>query len=137
MEEEEIDDDAIEALFAQLEEDLKNEDPSIFDGLDDGDEITEEDLAKLDQEIAEVFDLGDDEDHDVDAKDEDEDEDEEEDEDEDEEEEEEPVKLRNWQLRRLAFALKIGRRKTNVSLSFCLTTYNEFWAVICTYDMLS
>lgn len=34
----------------------------------------------------------------------------------DNEEEEVPVKLRNWQLRRLAYALKDGRRKTSVSL---------------------
>ncbi|KAM6587832.1 hypothetical protein CsatA_010437 [Cannabis sativa] len=106
VDEDEIDEDAIEALFAQLEEDLKKADPSLFEGEDDDEEISEEDLAKLDEELARVFDMTDD-DLDVDEDDEDEDEDE-------EEEEEEPVKLRNWQLRRLASALKIGRRKTNI-----------------------
>jgi hypothetical protein len=34
----------------------------------------------------------------------------------DDEEEEKPVKLRNWQLRRLASALRTGRRKTSVGI---------------------
>lgn len=114
--EEEEDDDAFEALFAQLEEDLKKDDPSLFDG---DDEITEEDLAKLDaelaaidEEIAEVFDMAG-----YEIEDRDDDDEEilvEVDEDEDEDEEEQPLQLRNWQLRRLALALKTGRRKTNV-----------------------
>ena len=112
--EDDIDEDAFEALFSQLEEDLKNEDPS----LDDGDEeISEEDLAMLVQELAEA--LGDD---DIPMSDSSADDTEsgniaEEDEDKEEEEEEErPVKLRNWQLRRLASALKAGRRKTSVRM---------------------
>lgn len=36
------------------------------------------------------------------------------------EEEEMPVKLKNWQLRRLAYALKDGRRKTGVSLTLLM-----------------
>lgn len=36
------------------------------------------------------------------------------------EEEEMPVKLKNWQLRRLAYALKDGRRKTSVSLTLVM-----------------
>lgn len=112
--EDDIDEDAFEALFSQLEEDLKNEDPSLDDG---DDEISEEDLAMLVQELAEA--LGDD---DIPMSDSSADDTEsgniaEEDEDKEEEEEEErPVKLRNWQLRRLASALKAGRRKTSVRM---------------------
>lgn len=112
--EDDIDEDAFEALFSQLEEDLKNEDPTLDDG---DDEISEEDLAMLVQELAEA--LGDD---DIPMSDSSADDTEsgniaEEDEDKEEEEEEErPVKLRNWQLRRLASALKAGRRKTSVRM---------------------
>ena len=112
--EDDISEDAFEALFSQLEEDLKNEDPSLDDG---DDEISEEDLAMLVQELAEA--LGDD---DIPMSDSSADDTEsgniaEEDEDKEEEEEEErPVKLRNWQLRRLASALKAGRRKTSVRM---------------------
>ncbi|KAL5559319.1 hypothetical protein UlMin_035530 [Ulmus minor] len=108
--EEVIDEDAFEALFSQLEEDLKKDDPS-FEG-DDGEEISEEDLAKLEKELARAFgeiDIV----EDMDGEDEDGD-NAEEDEDEDEEEEEEPVKLKTWQLRRLASALRTGRRKTSI-----------------------
>lgn len=111
--EDDLDEDAFEALFSQLEEDLKNDDPS----LDDGDEeISEEDLARLEQELAEALgdvDMGmlnsaaDDTESDNDAEENDDDE---------EEEEERPVKLRNWQLRRLASALRAGRRKTSVGI---------------------
>ncbi|XP_078432372.1 overexpressor of cationic peroxidase 3 [Wolffia australiana] len=97
-----MDEDAFEKLFAQLEEDLKNENLS-FDDLDD--EISVEELEELERELAAA--LGDDdgdEDDDVDDDDEDS---------EDEEEIRMP-KLRNWQLRRLATALKTGRRKTNI-----------------------
>lgn len=110
--EDDIDKDAFEALFSQLEEDLKNEDSSLDNG---DDEISEEDLAMLVQELAEA--LGDD---DIPMSDSSADDTEsgniaEEDE-EEEEEEERPVKLRNWQLRRLASALKAGRRKTSVRM---------------------
>ncbi|MCL7028668.1 hypothetical protein MKW94_004439 [Papaver nudicaule] len=119
-----IDEDAIEALFNQLEEDLKG-DGSFEDGDED---LTEEDLARLEKELKEAFgedaDLfemlqlsGEDIQSSDGAEDEDEDEDEEEEEDDDDDEddeEESPVQLKNWQLRRLATALKIGRRKTSI-----------------------
>ncbi|EYU32336.1 hypothetical protein ABFS82_05G140200 [Erythranthe guttata] len=119
-ENENVDEDAFEALFLMLEEDLKN------DELNGNDEISEEELAKLEQELAEA--LEDDElfgafqsitnneedadeddgvDGDVDGSEVD-------DEFEDEEEEEKPIKLKNWQMRRLAYALKTGRRKTSI-----------------------
>lgn len=54
------------------------------------------------------------------GEDEDEEDDEEVQEDDDgeaeDEEEEEEVKLKNWQLKKLAFALKSGRRKVSVSV---------------------
>ncbi|OVA00463.1 Homeobox domain [Macleaya cordata] len=114
-----IDEDAIEALFNQLEEDLRN-DPS----LDDGDEeLSEEDLARLEKELEEA--LGDDDallemfkssaegmENNDDTEGEEEEEEVEEEEDDDEEER--PLELKNWQLRRLASALKIGRRKTSI-----------------------
>ncbi|XP_010541627.1 PREDICTED: protein OVEREXPRESSOR OF CATIONIC PEROXIDASE 3 [Tarenaya hassleriana] len=123
---EEGDDDPFEALFNMLEEDLKNDD----DG-DDGEEISEEDLDAFAQELADLLDVGDDdgsitlsgsaagdahdgeevvgEGHD--------------DDDDDSEEDERPLKLKNWQLRRLAYALKAGRRKTsikNLAAELCL-----------------
>ncbi|KAL0447337.1 UNVERIFIED_CONTAM: protein OVEREXPRESSOR OF CATIONIC PEROXIDASE 3 [Sesamum latifolium] len=126
---EEIDEDAFEALFRQLEEDLKNDE---LYGNEGGDEdISEEELAKLEQELAEAleddelfgaFDTAaneDEEDDDDDVADE-EDENEVDD---DNEEEEMPIKLKNWQLRRLAYALKNGRRKTsikNLAAELCL-----------------
>ncbi|XP_026441698.1 protein OVEREXPRESSOR OF CATIONIC PEROXIDASE 3-like [Papaver somniferum] len=119
-----INEDAIEALFNQLEEDLKS-DASFADGDDD---LTEEDLARLEKELKEAF--GEDADlfemlqlseeniqNSDDAEDGEEDEEDEEEEeidDDDEEEEESPVQLKNWQLRRLATALKIGRRKISI-----------------------
>ncbi|XP_038712422.1 protein OVEREXPRESSOR OF CATIONIC PEROXIDASE 3-like isoform X2 [Tripterygium wilfordii] len=108
--EEDVDEDAFEALFGMLEEDLKK------DGVtaDDDEDISEEDLEKLQRELEEAFD-------DVDdvgilnsaSGDMDREENTEEDADIDEEEEE-PVKVKNWQLRRLARALKTGRRKTSI-----------------------
>uniref|UniRef100_A0A1D1YLB7 Zinc finger homeobox protein 3 n=1 Tax=Anthurium amnicola TaxID=1678845 RepID=A0A1D1YLB7_9ARAE len=106
--EEDIDEDAFEALFSQLEEDLKND--NLSDG-DTDDEITEEDLARFEEELADA--LGDeveengftgelsfDSEHVNDSD--------------DDEEDYRPPKLKNWQLRRLASALKIGRRKTSI-----------------------
>ncbi|KAL0297167.1 UNVERIFIED_CONTAM: protein OVEREXPRESSOR OF CATIONIC PEROXIDASE 3 [Sesamum radiatum] len=129
---EEIDEDAFEALFRQLEEDLKNDELYGNEGGDD--DISEEELAKLEQELAEA--LEDDELFGalVTAANEDEEEEEEEDDDvaddedenevdDDNEEEERPIKLKNWQLRRLAYALKNGRRKTsikNLAAELCL-----------------
>ncbi|KAI7726752.1 hypothetical protein M8C21_026429 [Ambrosia artemisiifolia] len=156
--EEDIEEDAFEALFKQLEEDLKNDGLS-FD--DDDDEITEEDLIKLERELEEalaaddellgLFDDTEEEKTEEEVKgkkvmnkkgttvtaliekeikidnlepedekniDEDESDYEEEDEDadgdEDEDEGEGPLELKRWQLRRLAYALKEGRRKTNI-----------------------
>lgn len=109
-----IDEDAFEALFQLLEEDLKNDDLS----LNDDDDITEEDLAKLERELEEA--LMDDEllgeidsianekiesskaeDEEAVAEDTNEDED-------------MLVKLKNWQLKKLAYALRKGRRKLNI-----------------------
>lgn len=123
-EEDEVDGDAIDALFSLLEEDLKNDGVS-FD--DEDDDISEEDLARLEQELAEAFGIDEGEDEDEDA-DEEEDDDEdgddviesdategEDEEDDDDDDVEVPVKLKTWQFRRLASALKVGRRKTSVS----------------------
>ncbi|KAL0888136.1 hypothetical protein Bca101_012119 [Brassica carinata] len=115
-----------------LEEDLNNDKSSI-----DDEEISEEDLDRLAAELAEVLGGGDDVDGidlfgsaTSDVADDDEDdghdddiEDDDEDEDDSEEEDERPVKLKNWQLRRLAYALKAGRRKTsikNLAAELCL-----------------
>lgn len=136
-----IDEDAFEALFLQLEEDLKNDE--LF-GNDGGDEdISEEDLAKLEQELAEALEDDDllgafasvalggtksedeDEDNDV-FDDEDGSEIDDDEDDEEEEKDEKPLKLKNWQLRRLAYALKNGRRKTSVSMSASLYSSNLF-----------
>ncbi|KAM0973914.1 hypothetical protein FF1_017178 [Malus domestica] len=130
VEEEDVNEDAIDALFRLLEEDLKNDDASF-----DDEDLTEEELAKLEQEVAEALgidgdddDVDDDDDDDEEEDDDDddvvvesyaeeeeeEDDDDDDDEDEEEEEEESPVKLKTWQLRRLAAALKVGRRKTSI-----------------------
>ncbi|KAL7150881.1 hypothetical protein ABFS83_05G143900 [Erythranthe nasuta] len=120
-ENENADEDAFEALFLMLEEDLKN------DELNGNDEISEEELAKLEQELAEALeddelfgafqsitnnedddDEDDDVDGDVDGSEVDGEYEEE------EEEKEKPIKLKNWQMRRLAYALKTGRRKTSI-----------------------
>lgn len=159
--EDDADEDAFEALFRQLEEDLKNDDLSVDD---DDDDISEEDLAKLERELEEA--LKDDEligslDLVGDAKTEDESEEEEEEEDklengeadcianhddedieeegeeeedndDDDDEEEMPVKLKNWQRKRLAYALKNGRRKTSVScnlecvMAFAISNYIRY-----------
>ncbi|KAL1202257.1 Protein OVEREXPRESSOR OF CATIONIC PEROXIDASE 3 [Cardamine amara subsp. amara] len=113
-------DDPFEALFNLLEEDLKNDNSSI-----DDEEIREEDLDALAEELARALGGGDDVNGIdlfgsatgdlVDAED-DEDDD-------DSEEDERPTKLKNWQLRRLAYALKAGRRKTsikNLAAEVCL-----------------
>ncbi|KAF9612529.1 hypothetical protein IFM89_000451 [Coptis chinensis] len=91
-----FDEDSIEALFSLLEEDLKND-------LSSGDEdLTEEDLDKLEKELEgsddELSGLLNSEKSETD----------------DDEDEERPVELKKWQLRRLASALKIGRRKTSI-----------------------
>lgn len=123
-EEADVDGDAFEALFTQLEEDLKN-DPSIED--EDG-ELTEKELAKLQSQLEEAM-LEDDDlfnmlgaaagDAMYDDNDEEEEDGELEGEDEEEvDDEDKSVKLKSWQLRRLARALKVGRRKISVSSLF-------------------
>ena len=116
--------DALELLFSQLEEDLKNDKLTLDDDDDDDDgeedELSEEDLAKLERELglALGIDIDDEEEEEEEEENEEEEEEEEAEEDlVDTEEEEMPVKLKNWQLRRLAMALKKGRRKTSVSFS--------------------
>lgn len=102
-----------------MEEDLKNDNSSI-----DDEEISEEDLDALAEELARALGGGDDVDGidlfgsatgDVDV-----------DVDDDSEEDERPTKLKNWQLRRLAYALKAGRRKTSVSFSSVLRIDVEY-----------
>ncbi|XP_017233476.1 protein OVEREXPRESSOR OF CATIONIC PEROXIDASE 3 isoform X1 [Daucus carota subsp. sativus] len=116
-EDDDLDEDAFEALFRQLEEDLKNDDPSALDGDED---ISEEDLALLERELEEA--LGDEElqkafsssvdESEMETRKEGINNDEEEDDYDDEEEKQ--VVLKNWQIRRLAYALKNGRRKTSI-----------------------
>ncbi|XP_074280516.1 protein OVEREXPRESSOR OF CATIONIC PEROXIDASE 3 [Silene latifolia] len=126
---ENVDEDAFEALFKQLEEDLKKDGEFVDD---DDEDISEEDLALLerelgealavDEDLAELLNMDSDDDIGVKAGAEEVEEVEEDvgDDDDDadytdeEEEEEEPIKLRSWQLRRLAYALKVGRRKTSI-----------------------
>ncbi|KAJ0243283.1 Protein OVEREXPRESSOR OF CATIONIC PEROXIDASE 3 [Hirschfeldia incana] len=126
---EEEEDDPFEALFNMLEEDLNNDKSSI-----DDEEISEEDLDRLAAELAEVLGGGDDvdgidllgsatSDDADDDEDDGQDDDDIEDDDDSEEEDERPVKLKKWQLRRLAYALKAGRRKTsikNLAAELCL-----------------
>lgn len=114
-EEDDLDGDALEKLFNQLEEDLKNDGLSTNDNDDD---ISEEDMVRLEQELEEAFGDGSEDEisgtvhsnmENVESYDDDSD-----------DEVERPLKLRTWQLRRLASALKIGRRKTSVSYHFLL-----------------
>ncbi|CAH8281810.1 unnamed protein product [Eruca vesicaria subsp. sativa] len=127
--EEQEEDDPFEALFNLLEEDLNNDKSSL-----DDEEISEEDLDRLAAELAEVLGGGDDVDgidlfgsetSDVvdDEEDDGNDDGDIEEDDDDEEEDERPAKLKNWQLRRLAYALKAGKRKTsikNLAAELCL-----------------
>ncbi|KAJ7958758.1 protein OVEREXPRESSOR OF CATIONIC PEROXIDASE 3 [Quillaja saponaria] len=102
-------DDAFEALFRQLEEDLKNDDLPFDDG---DDKISEEAVAKLERELENA--LGDDDAEMLSSDVVDNAEGSHDTEEDDDKEDEKPVKLRNWQLRRLAIALKAGRRKTSI-----------------------
>ncbi|XP_038700466.1 protein OVEREXPRESSOR OF CATIONIC PEROXIDASE 3-like isoform X1 [Tripterygium wilfordii] len=108
--EEDVDEDAFEALFDILEEDLKNDGASV----DDDEDISEEDLEKLQRELEEAFGDIDDEGRLNSASGDMGREDNAEEDSEKHEEEEEPLKLKNWQLRRLARALRTGRRKTSI-----------------------
>ncbi|KAK7410270.1 hypothetical protein VNO78_00927 [Psophocarpus tetragonolobus] len=123
----EVDVDAFELLFKQLEEDLKRDDLSEDDGED---EISEEDMALLERELenalgnfdADLLNLDvngsetssdpeDDEDDDDDVDDD------------DDEGDERSLNLRSWQMKKLARALKAGRRKTsikNLAADLCL-----------------
>ncbi|CAN1828270.1 Protein OVEREXPRESSOR OF CATIONIC PEROXIDASE 3 [Linum perenne] len=98
-----IGEDKVDALF-------KKSDSSQLDEEDDYDEISEEDLQRLQQELEEAFGVDGDEvgDYDMEklssSKD-----DSSEDVDEDR-----PLKLKNWQFRRLAVALKKGRRNISI-----------------------
>ncbi|MED6203824.1 hypothetical protein PIB30_118379 [Stylosanthes scabra] len=112
---EDEEEDAFELLFKQLEEDLKK-DNLLKDGSndDDDDEITEEELALLERELEGAlgeFDaetLNPDLIHaETDAGDSEE---------EEEDEEDGVPMLRTWQMKKLARALKAGRRKTSVSV---------------------
>lgn len=105
MDDDDDEDGALEALFKQLEEDLDNDDLSVDDN-----DISEEDMARFEKELAEAIedvsgvddsagdsllssgDYGIDEQLDGSER----------------------VELKTWQLRRLARALKIGRRKTSI-----------------------
>ncbi|PKI47161.1 hypothetical protein CRG98_032453 [Punica granatum] len=126
-EDEDLDDDAFESLFKQLEEDLKNDENLSFD--DDDLEISEEDFTRLESELKEALGVDDDIEIFGETKDseqgEDDDDtadqvDDKDDDDDDDEDGETPVELKRWQLRRLASALKAGRRKTSVSLCWDL-----------------
>ncbi|XP_073156025.1 uncharacterized protein [Henckelia pumila] len=127
-EDDDIDEDAFEALFSQLEEDLKKDGLIDEDGEDDF--LSEEELAKLEHELAEALEedellgeLGSMAYGDNDIEDIKEESDNMDDEEADDEEEEIPIKLKNWQSRRLAYALKAGRRKSsikNLSADLCL-----------------
>jgi hypothetical protein len=112
MDDDDDEDGALEALFKQLEEDLENDDLSVDD---DDDGISEEDMARFEKELAEAIEdvSGVDEsaggsllscgdygiDEQIDGS--------------------ERLELKTWQLRRLARALKIGRRKISVSSCIC------------------
>ncbi|KAG9135237.1 hypothetical protein Leryth_013511 [Lithospermum erythrorhizon] len=125
----ELDGDPFEALFKMLEEDLENDELSLDDI---GDEISEEEMKKLEEELEEA--LKDDElfaafGSNV-EKVEEETELDEEDEDNKEMEDKEDdgggvnqLQLKTWQQRRLAQALKKGRRKSsikNLAADLCL-----------------
>ncbi|OIW15023.1 hypothetical protein TanjilG_24132 [Lupinus angustifolius] len=113
--------DAFELLFKQLEEDLKNDDLSKDDD-DDDNEITEEDLALLERELEDALGEYDPEILNVDTNDAEISNDSEEGNINDDGDEG-SLKLRNWQLKKLAKALKAGRRKTsikNLAADLCL-----------------
>lgn len=128
---EDVNEDAFEALFKQLEEDLKADEQLLDDGED---EISEEELAMLERELEEA--LAEDESisHLLNLTPDDavegEEVEEQMEDDVDDEEEEEPITLKGWQLRRLAYALKAGRRKTSVSLVlFIIGSWNHLYII--------
>ncbi|KAK7322516.1 hypothetical protein VNO77_25899 [Canavalia gladiata] len=107
--------DAFELLFKQLEEDLKNDD--LSHGDDSGDEISEEEIAAFERELGDALGEYDAELLNGDTSD-------------DTEAGDDPkignessLELRNWQMKKLARALKTGRRKTsikNLAAELCL-----------------
>ncbi|KAL5200515.1 hypothetical protein ABZP36_021718 [Zizania latifolia] len=103
----EDDDDALESLFKHLEEDLKNDDLSVED---DDDGISEEDMARFEQELAEAI-------GDISGVDESGGDPSSGSEGYGNDEKTDGIKqpeLKNWQLKRLARVLKTGRRKTSI-----------------------
>jgi hypothetical protein len=91
--EDSLDEDALEALFIQLEKDLEKDQLSDDD---ENDMITDEEISKFEEELKEaISDIDDDEE----ALD-----------------EYPPLKLENWQLQKLAAALEVGRRKVSVKI---------------------
>ncbi|WVZ21353.1 hypothetical protein V8G54_008675 [Vigna mungo] len=110
--------DAFELLFNQLEQDLKRGDLSDDDG-EDG--ITEEEMALLERELENALGDFDTEllnsdviDVELGSGPENDDEDGDDDDDgESQDGDENPVNLKNWQMKKLARALKAGRRKTS------------------------
>ncbi|KAK2446049.1 protein OVEREXPRESSOR OF CATIONIC PEROXIDASE [Trifolium repens] len=101
--------DAFELLFKQLEEDLKNDDSSKDD---DDDDITEEEMALFERELEGL--LGE---FEAELSNSDSSETEEDDNDAEKSSSdgnESSLKLRTWQLNRLARALKTGRRKISI-----------------------
>ncbi|XP_061340977.1 protein OVEREXPRESSOR OF CATIONIC PEROXIDASE 3 isoform X2 [Gastrolobium bilobum] len=112
------DEDAFELLFKQLEEDLKNDDLSKGDSNDD---ITEEDIAIFERELEDA--LGDYDTELLNSEDINDTETGDDPENGNDDGDERSLKLRNWQLKKLAQALKTGRRKTsikNLAAELCL-----------------
>ncbi|KAK7283075.1 hypothetical protein RIF29_12332 [Crotalaria pallida] len=115
----EEEEDAFELLFKQLEEDLKNDDLSKDE--DDYDQITEEDLALFERELEDALGEYDPEMLSLDTDDTETGNNGPEEDNNDGDEGQ--LKLRNWQLKKLARALKDGRRKTsikNLAADLCL-----------------
>lgn len=104
------DDDITEEDLAKLERELEEalKDDELLGEIDSiANENTESSMAKDEEAVAEDAN-GDDDDEDVDML----------------------VKLKNWQLKKLAYALKKGRRKLNVSCSLNLVFSNSDTAII-------
>ncbi|XP_045806093.1 protein OVEREXPRESSOR OF CATIONIC PEROXIDASE 3-like isoform X3 [Trifolium pratense] len=104
--------DAFELLFKQLEEDLKNDDGGDDD---DDDDITEEEMALFEHELEGLLgELDDDDDDELSDSDSSETEADNDAEKTSADGNENSLKLRTWQLNKLARALKTGRRKISV-----------------------
>ncbi|CAJ2643525.1 unnamed protein product [Trifolium pratense] len=103
--------DAFELLFKQLEEDLKNDDGGDDD---DDDDITEEEMALFEHELEGLLGELDDDDDELSDSDSSETEADNDAEKTSADGNENSLKLRTWQLNKLARALKTGRRKISV-----------------------